>query len=103
MSANEVHLNDVGTVFKYSILDEDSNVVDVSTASSINIYFKKPGYDTVSKSGTLYTDGTDGIVYYTIASGDLNVVGNWYTQVEIVISDTNWRSDIQTFNVYENL
>ena len=102
MSAEEIHVGDIGTEFRYTIYD-DSTVVDLSSATDITIAFKKADDTALSKDGLLYTDGTDGIAYCLMASGDLSVAGKWSSQVNIVFSNGSWNSDITKFDVHDNL
>ena len=48
MSANEIHLNDIGTKFLVTVKD-GSSVVNVSTASTKQIIIKKPSGATLTK------------------------------------------------------
>jgi len=77
--------------------------VNVSSATSKAIIFKKPDGTTLTKTGSFYTNGGDGIISYTGVSGDFDSAGVWQTQLQISMSGGTWRSDIKTFNVYENL
>lgn len=101
MAANEIHLNDVGTEFRLTVL-ESGTAVNVSSATNY-IKFSKPDNTVVTQSGTLYTDGTDGVITYTSASGDLDTVGTWRIQVLVDYGATEFYSDISTFKVHKNL
>lgn len=102
MAANEIHLNDIGTVFEVTILD-GSSAVDISAATTKQIIFKKKDRTILTAAGTFVTDGTDGKIKYTAVSGDLSVVGEWSIQAYIVTPSGEWRSDISTFTVHSNL
>jgi hypothetical protein len=102
LSAEEIHVGDIGTEFKYTLYDGDS-LVDLSSATDIVITFKRGDDTEISKDGILFTDGTDGIIYCLMTSGDLSVAGKWSSQVSVVFSNGSWHSDITKFNVYENL
>lgn len=102
MSANEIHYGDIGTEFRITIKD-DTTVVDLSTASELYLIFKKPGTSgTVTKTASLHTDGTDGIITYTTVEGDMDEVGTWKVQAKIVMNGT-WYSDIKSFKCHRNL
>ena len=101
MAANEIHLADIGTEFRLSIL-ESGAAVDVSSATNY-IKFSKPDNTIVTQSGTLYTDGTDGVITYTSVSGDLDAVGTWRLQAFVDFGATEFYSDISTFKVHKNL
>jgi hypothetical protein len=101
MAANEIHLNNVGTEFRVTVL-ESGTAVNVAAATNY-IKFSKPDNTVVTQSGTLYTDGTDGIITYTSASGDLDAVGTWKIQAFVDFGTNEFYSDIGSFKVYKNL
>ena len=100
--ASEIHVNDVGTKFLVTIKD-DGVVVDISTASSITMMFKKPDDEIVNKVGTLYTDGTDGKVYYNTLAGDLDEAGHYKLQAKVALPAGTYYTDIYSFQVHCNL
>lgn len=102
MSANEIHQNDIGTVFRCTIYD-NTTLVDISGATTKQLIFKKPSGDKLTKSASFYTDGTDGILTYTTVSGDLDEIGTWKLQGYVVLASGSWKSDIHTFTVHRNL
>ena len=105
-SEEEVHYNDIGTVFLVTVNDcvsGTSTILDVSTASSLSLVFKSPSGASSTKPATLYTDGTDGKIYYTTVDGDLNQIGTWRIQAIVNIGGGIYRSDVGTFKVFENI
>lgn len=98
----EVHLNDIGTIFRITLLS-GSTAVDVSGASSKYILFRKPDGTTLQKTATFYTDGSDGIVEYTAVSGDLNATGTWKIQARVTLTNGTWSSNQESFKVYPNI
>lgn len=102
MSAEEIHLNDIGTVFKILIKDGD-DVQDISTATTKDIIFLKPDGTINTETGSFFTDGTDGYITYTAASGDLDVAGIWKIQAHVVMGGLNFKTDISPFRVYSNI
>jgi len=108
MAANEIHKNDVGTVFEVTLRD-DTIIVDVASATvTKELVFKSPkpasGTSTVStKAASFTTDGTDGKIQYTTIANDLNEIGLWNLQAHVILSTGDWRSDIQSFEVFANL
>ena len=110
MAANEVHLNDIGTVFEITLKDEGNSpeIVDVSTAATMEIIFQKPNGTSVTQTASFTTDGTDGKIEYTTLTGDLDTVGLWKIQGHVVLGtaspiNAQWRSDIDEFEVFDNL
>lgn len=98
MSCAEIHLDDIGTRFTVTIMDDDE-VVDLSSYTTKQIILSKPSGEKLTKTATFLTDGTDGVIYYDSISGDLDEVGLWRIQA---ILDT-FHSNISTFKVYRNL
>ena len=105
-SEQEIHYNDIGTVILVTVNDCVSGtptVLDLSTASTLELIFKSPSGTATTQSASLYTDGTDGKIFYTSADGDFDEVGTWRIQCKIGIGGGTFRSDVGTFKVYENL
>lgn len=102
MASNEIHVGDVGTIFTFTVRDEDNVVVNLASAT-INIVFGKPDSTQVTKSGSLVGGGTGGQVSYTTVSGDLDLHGTWSVQAYIDFGSDKFYSDIQKFKVYRNL
>lgn len=102
MAVEEIHRNDIGTVFNITVKDGDE-VVNLSGATTLNLIFKKPNGDIVTKAAVVITDGTDGGIKYTTVDGDLDVAGMWRMQGFIVLGSNSWSTDIISFKVYPNL
>ena len=102
MASQEIHVSDIGTEFRCTILD-DGTAVDLSGASSIVIKFKKPDNTTLEVDAELYTDGTDGIIFYNAVSGDLDQAGVWKIQALVGIGGGQFYSDIGVFKVLSNI
>lgn len=100
MSA-EIHIGDIGTEFVITLYDS-TTVLDVSGAT-ITAYLKKPSATTLTKAASLYTDGTDGKIKFSSASGDFDETGVWNIQVKVVDSGNTWYSDVGRFRVYANV
>ena len=96
----------MATVFLVTVNDcvaGTPKVLDVSTASVLELVFKSPSGLASTKTATLSTDGTDGKIYYTTVDGDLNQMGTWRIQAKVGIDGGTFRSDVGSFKVYENL
>lgn len=102
MAAEEIHVNDIGTVFTVLIKDGD-DVQDVSSATTKELIFLKPSGEKLTKSASFTTDGTDGYIQYTTVDGDVDETGVWKIQAHIVIGDLDVSSDVSAFRVYPNL
>tara|TARA_R110000824_G_scaffold101260_6_gene240582 strand:- start:1499 stop:1828 length:330 start_codon:yes stop_codon:yes gene_type:complete len=100
-------LNDNGVSFVLTVKDcvaGTETIVNLSGTTSKEIIFKSPSGTTATKTASFESDGTDGKIKYTTVSGDLNEVGTWRIQAEVQFTAHNvYRSEIETFKVYENL
>lgn len=103
MAAGEIRKGDIGTVFKATIKDGTS-VVDVSSATTLQLFFLKPDGDIVTRTATLTGGGTDGVIQYKTVSGDLDQVGSWVVQGNVVLDASNsFKSSKHTFIVHDNI
>ena len=102
MAANEIHKGDIGTQFTVTVQD-GTTVVDISTASTKQLIFKKPGGTILTKSTSFVTDGTDGKMQYVSVDGDLSDDGVWKMQGKVIIGGNTFSTDITSFKVYKNL
>lgn len=93
----------IGVAIKATIIEDDV-AVDVSAVSTKELVFRKPAGTIVTKSAAFVTDGLDGKVQYVTESGFLDAIGAWEVQAYVVFpGGFNGRSDIQSFEVRENL
>ena len=99
---SEIHVNDVGTRFLITVKD-DGDIVNVSGVSSISLIFKKPSDTVIYRSGLLYTNGTDGKVYYDAVAGDLDEAGYYKLQGRVSFTSGVYYTDIHTFQVHCNI
>jgi len=100
---SNIHVGDVGSNFLFTIKDGD-DIVDISGQTLLQIILDKPDRTQVTKTGILYTDGTDGIVKWTTAaSSDLDIPGWWRAQAYIEIGSLHWHSSDIRFKVLPNL
>lgn len=102
--ACEIHVDDIGTTFRLTIVDCDDVLIDISTATVKDIIFKKPDGTKVTKSGVFYTNGTDGIIDYVTIADDLDLAGTgWHVQAFVTLTTGTWSSEIGDFTVVDNL
>lgn len=102
--AAEIHKGDIGTRFLITIKDEDGIAKPIGSYTTKQFIFEKPSGNLVTKTASFYTDGSDGKLYYTTLSGDLDEEGAWKLQVYIHDGSTNYRkSNVGTFRVHSNL
>lgn len=110
--ACEIHLNDIGTMFEVTMYDckydpdtktETKTILNLSTATLLEIIFKRPDGTALVVTAELLTDGTDGKMYYLTVDGDLNQLKNWSIQGRATYLTGKWHSTIATFVVLKNL
>ena len=102
MPANEVHKNDVGTIFRVTLKDGNT-VVDLSSATALYFLFKRPDGTSIQRTAVYYTNGADGIIQYTMVSGDLSQDGRWRLQPYVTLPSGSWYGDIYEFDVHKNV
>ena len=107
MAKETIQVDDEGTVFEFPIKDNGA-VLDLSSATIKQIKFKKPktstlAAETITKTASFATDGTDGILTYTTVAGDIDRKGTWYVQAYVEIPDWKGHSEVEVFIVRENL
>lgn len=102
--ASQIHVNDVGTRFKVTIKD-DGTVVDISTATLLQLNFRKPSDEKVIRTASTLSDGSalSGVIYYDSVVGDLDEIGNYKIQGKVTFPSGTFFTDIHTFKVHCNL
>lgn len=99
----EIHVGDINVRLLITIKD-DGSVVDIGDATLLEIFLRKPVSDgLLTKSATLYTDGSDGIMYYDSVSGDFDEVGMWKIQGAVTMNSGYYQSPIMKFKVLGNI
>ncbi len=99
----ELHIGDVGTRILSTIVDESADPVDLSSATTINYLLRKPSGTISTLGATLFTDGTDGKIYFTTLSTTLDEAGFYKLQAYIETPTKQWHTDKVAFRVYPNL
>lgn len=85
-----------GESVSLTVVDKNGSVVDISTyTSGITVSLRDPkSLKTVAFTGTFVTDGTDGKVRFTPASGDLDRPGTWEGQITLTKASTVARTRV---------
>lgn len=102
MSAGEVHVGDVGTVFTFTI-KQAGVVIPVSSATTKEVMFKKPDGSKMTRTAEFVNGGAEGQVKYVTVAGDLDQSGDWQIQAYLVMPGRENYSDISTLVVFPNL
>lgn len=74
---------DFGAVVEIEMVDQDLAVTDISGAVVKEILLKKPGGTLLTKTADFVSDGTDGKIDCSIASGDFDEEGTWKVQGKV--------------------
>ena len=98
----DIHVGEVGTVFEITI-KEGGVGVDISTATQLQITFKKPTGESLVKTAVFTTDGTDFKLRYVSIADDLDVDGPWQLQARVDMPSWQGYSTIGHFQVEPNL
>jgi hypothetical protein len=96
------HVNDWGTSYVLKIYGANNEILDISTASPINIIFTRPDGTGFSREASLVTDGTDGKMEYTTAASELNVAGDWSYYGTVQFLNGYWATTSVAFIVEAN-
>jgi len=106
----DMHVGDWGTIFEMTILNRSNNKPLPLAATVIRLFIFQPPNDDPSfvKVAELVTPtgasaGLDGKLKYTFAQGDITVEGQWHIQGLVQSEDGSWHTDIETFDVGENI
>jgi hypothetical protein len=99
----KAHVGDVGLVFKATVKDENEAVVDISSATTLQIKLGDPFGTMTAKTASLYSDGTDGILKYATVAGDLAYAGRWMAQGYVVTPTRTFHTSKKIFEVEGNL
>ena len=98
----DIRVGDIGTTFRATILD-NGVTKDISSATVMQLTFRKPDGTEVTKTAVWTTDGTDGKMQYVAVLNDLNLAGRWVVQGYVETPAGKWHSSLYNFLVMENL
>lgn len=106
----DMHVGDFGTTFEMTILNRSTNKPVPLAATTVRIFIFHPPSDDPNfvKDAELVTPsganaGLDGKLKYVFQEGDITVEGEWQVQGLVQTLDGQWHTDIETFQVGENL
>ena len=102
MPSQEIHKGDIGTALTVEI-QENEVAVPIDTAETIKIILKKPTGEVLIKDAAFVTDGSDGQIRYVTVAGDLDCSGEWKIQGKVVMPSGTWNSEVDKFEVYDNI
>jgi hypothetical protein len=100
--SDEVHVGDIGTIFRITVMDGDTPL-DISTQTEMKIFLRRPDDTVLNNDAVHTTDGTDGKMEYVGVSGDVDQQGKWVIQGKIIIPEGTFYTDRAAFVVEESL
>lgn len=79
MSFNKIVVGDYGQVCQITVIDVDTRAAaDISAyATTIQMIFTDPDGVETAKTAAFDTDGTDGVIAYTLEDGLIDAAGRW--------------------------
>jgi len=99
-----IHVGDVGTIFRLTIVENDGvTPVPVQTATVKSILFEKGQGTKVTKTAVFFTDGSDGIIQYVGLASDVDEAGNWWMQGYVEMPSGKFFSSKVSFSVQKTL
>lgn len=81
-------VGDVGVKIVVQVLDQDGEIIDIGGATGLKIKLQKPDGTAVDKTALLFSDGSDGKMYYATVSGDLDQAGLFLVQGKLTLGGT---------------
>lgn len=103
MSLEDIIAGDYGQTIQLTVLDVDTNAAaDLSgyTTSQL-IILRDPDGNEASKTAAFTTDGSDGVVEYTLVEDDIDEEGNWRARVQVTSATAKLTSLWSPFTVLE--
>jgi len=103
MADEELHVNDEGTMFIFTVV-EDGEPLDISSATTKDIILARKDKSYFTVDGSFLTSGSDGKLYY-ITEDDpaIDMKGDWKAQLYLEMPGGKWHTSIAQFSVGENL
>ena len=105
MSLEKITAEDYGQVLTVTIKDTDTDAAaDVSSYSTTQVVFLKDPAGNVSDAlaAAFSTDGSDGLVVYTLADGDIDEPGLWHICARVTSNTAVLTSEWESFKVGES-
>ena len=102
MTWKDIHVDDYGWIGKLT-LQQDGAAVDISSYTTKQFVLRDPDGTAATKTADFDSDGTDGVLKYTVATGDIDAAGNWKVAARIKKANVELTSEGHGFNVAARL
>ena len=101
MSWKYIIAGDYGQVAKLTFIDIDTgSAADISGYTTTQqMIFKDPDGNIATKTAAFDSDGSDGIVKYTLADGDIDEEGTWHVCARVTSDTAQLTSEWHEFEV----
>ena len=101
MSLKNIVAGDYGQVLRLTVYDVDTGEpADLSGYDSEQIIIlRDPDGEEHDKTAAFATDGSDGVVEYELADGDIDASGIWEAMVRVESATAQLRSERLSFHV----
>ena len=103
MSFKNIVKDDFGQPAKITFKDVDTDAAaDISGYSStIQMIFTKPDGTSVTKTAAFDSDGSDGVIAYTVESGVFDTAGHWLVRGRVASGSATLTTVEHSFRVLE--
>ena len=82
MSLKNIVKDNYGVAIELTVV-QDNVAQDLSAYSGVFYVLEDPSGAVTTKVAAFKTDGTDGVCTYTLASGDIDSIGQWRVQIKL--------------------
>ncbi len=103
MSWDKIVKDDYGQVGKLTFIDVDTNAAaDISAYTTAQqMILTDPEGNAAIVTAAFDSDGSDGIIKYTIQSGDIDATGNWTVRGRVTTGSAQLSTEEHKFIVIE--
>lgn len=103
MADATIHVGDIGTEIRLTIVDQDAKAVPLTGYVQMKLDIKKPDATIVTRDLVFLNTGTDGKVKYVSVLGDFDQAGTYTFQAFVKLTGGQWSSTKDTKKVEKNL
>lgn len=103
MSLDKIVNGDYGQSIELTFVDVDTgNAANISSYTTAKqMIFTSPSGTASTKTAAFKTDGSDGIITYTLISGDINSAGNWTVRGVVTTGSAKLSTEEHKFTVLQ--
>ena len=82
MALSQIQADDYGWALNLTI-EQDGVAVDISSYTTLQYIFSDPSGNDTTKTAAFNSDGTDGVLTYTIEDGLIDEAGRWLVRARV--------------------